>query len=173
MEFRMEHDTMGQIKVPADRYWGAQTQRSLEHFKIGTEKMPVEIIYAFAVLKKSAALVNLKLGMLDELRAEAIAEVCDEILAGHLQENFPLAVWQTGSGTQTNMNVNEVIARRANERLGQNQINPNEHVPELQRHLSHRHAHCGQACAGARGAACRRSAGEYADTPFGGIRRHH
>ncbi|NCB64166.1 MAG: class II fumarate hydratase, partial [Clostridia bacterium] len=132
MEFRIEHDTMGQVNVPADKYWGAQTQRSLENFRIGTERMPPEIISAFALLKKSAALANLKLGMLDQARTEAIAGVCDEILSGHLLDNFPLAVWQTGSGTQTNMNVNEVIACRANELLGQPLVHPNDHVNKSQ-----------------------------------------
>jgi len=132
MEFRIEHDTMGEVRVPADKYWGAQTQRSLEHFKIGTEKMPAEIIRAFAILKKSAALANCRLGMLDEPRAAAISAVCDEILDGHLLDHFPLAVWQTGSGTQTNMNLNEVIANRANERLGEALIHPNDHVNKSQ-----------------------------------------
>ncbi|MBR5228350.1 MAG: class II fumarate hydratase [Firmicutes bacterium] len=127
--FRIEHDTMGEVKVPADRYWGAQTQRSFQNFKIGTEKMPVQIIEAFAVLKKAAALANVKLGMLDAERGNVIAEVCDEILAGKLDGNFPLAVWQTGSGTQTNMNVNEVIANRASEITGgETAFHPNNHV---------------------------------------------
>ncbi len=132
MEFRIEHDTMGEVRVPADKYWGAQTQRSLENFKIGTEKMPPEIIRAFAVLKKSAALANLKLNMLDEPRAMAICAVCDEILAGNWLDNFPLAVWQTGSGTQSNMNVNEVVANRANALLGKPLVHPNDHVNKSQ-----------------------------------------
>jgi len=132
MEFRIEHDTMGEMRVPADKYWGAQTQRSLENFKIGTEKMPEELIWAFAVLKKSAALANLKLDMLDRKRAEAISTVCDEILSGKLDGQFPLAVWQTGSGTQSNMNVNEVVANRANELLGEALIHPNDHVNKSQ-----------------------------------------
>ena len=132
MEFRIEHDTMGEVRVPADKYWGAQTQRSLENFKIGTEKMPPEIIRAFAVLKKSAALANLKLNMLDEPRATAICAVCDEILAGKWLDNFPLAVWQTGSGTQSNMNVNEVVANRANALLGKPLVHPNDHVNKSQ-----------------------------------------
>jgi fumarate hydratase class II len=110
MEYRTEKDTMGEIRVPADRLWGAQTQRSLEHFKIGWEKMPVEIIRSFGVLKKAAALANAELGVLDADKAAAIAAVCDEIIEGRLHDEFPLSVWQTGSGTQTNMNVNEVIA---------------------------------------------------------------
>lgn len=127
--FRIEHDTMGEVKVPADRYWGAQTQRSFENFKIGTEKMPREIIEAFAYLKKAAALTNVELGMLDGDRGEVIARVCDEILEGKLEGNFPLAVWQTGSGTQSNMNVNEVVAARANELTGRNpELHPNNHV---------------------------------------------
>ncbi|MCR4600828.1 MAG: class II fumarate hydratase [Clostridia bacterium] len=127
--FRIEHDTMGEVKVPADRYWGAQTQRSFENFRIGTEKMPREIIEAFAYLKKAAALTNVELGMLDEPRGEVIARVCDEILEGKLEGNFPLAVWQTGSGTQSNMNVNEVVAARANELTGREpELHPNNHV---------------------------------------------
>lgn len=132
MEFRVEHDTMGEVRVPADKYWGAQTQRSLENFRIGTEKMPREIIRAFAVLKKSAALANVKLNVLDETRARAICTVCDEILAGELWDHFPLAVWQTGSGTQSNMNVNEVVANRANKLLGRPLIHPNDHVNKSQ-----------------------------------------
>ena len=127
-EYRIERDSMGEMKVPADRYWGAQTQRSFENFKIGVEKMPGEIIRAFAVLKKGAALANRRLGKLDETRCGAICAVCDEILAGKLEGHFPLAVWQTGSGTQSNMNVNEVIANRGNELLGERLLHPNDHV---------------------------------------------
>ena len=127
-EYRIERDSMGEMKVPADRYWGAQTQRSFENFKIGVEKMPVEIIRAFAVLKKGAALANRRLGRLDEARCGAICAVCDEILAGKLEGHFPLAVWQTGSGTQSNMNVNEVVANRGNELLGEKLLHPNDHV---------------------------------------------
>ena len=105
MDYRIEHDTMGEVRVPANHYWGAQTQRSHENFPIGTEKIPEEVISAFAVLKKAAALANCKLGNLDERRANAIAAACDEILAGRLADEFPLVVWQTGSGTQSNMNV--------------------------------------------------------------------
>ncbi len=105
---------MGPVEVPAEKYWGAQTQRSFNNFKIGDDKMPMEIIYAFAYLKKAAALVNADLGVLDTKKAELIAQVCDEILAGNHNDQFPLVVWQTGSGTQSNMNVNEVIANRAN-----------------------------------------------------------
>lgn len=131
-QYRIEHDSMGEIAVEADKLWGAQTQRSLENFKIGTEKMPLEIIRAFAVLKKAAALVNLELGMLDAQMAEAIALACDEIVEGKWDDQFPLAVWQTGSGTQTNMNVNEVIASRGNELLGEARIHPNDHVNKAQ-----------------------------------------
>ena len=127
-EYRIERDSMGEMKVPADRYWGAQTQRSFENFKIGVEKMPAEIIRAFAVLKKGAALANRRLGRLDETRCNTICTVCDEILAGKLEGHFPLAVWQTGSGTQSNMNVNEVIANRGNELLGEKLLHPNDHV---------------------------------------------
>ncbi len=111
--FRIEKDTLGTIKVPTDKYWGAQTQRSKENFKIGEQLMPKEIIYAFAYLKKAAALTNFELGVLAEEKAVLIAQVCDEILEGKLDDHFPLVVWQTGSGTQSNMNLNEVIANRA------------------------------------------------------------
>ncbi|MFT7159044.1 MAG: fumarate hydratase class II, partial [Bacteroidia bacterium] len=115
MEYRIEHDTMGEVKVPAEKYWGAQTQRSKENFKIGGENMhmPMEIIRAFAILKKSAAQANLDLGVLSAEKTDLISQVCDEILAGNLDDQFPLVIWQTGSGTQSNMNCNEVIANRA------------------------------------------------------------
>ena len=132
MDYRIEHDTMGEVRVPANRCWGAQTQRSHENFPIGTEKIPQEIIHAFAVLKKAAALANCKLGNLDARRANAIAAACDEILAGKLDDEFPLAVWQTGSGTQSNMNVNEVVAARANALLGEKLVHPNDHVNKSQ-----------------------------------------
>lgn len=128
MDYRIEKDTMGEIKVPAGKYWGAQTQRSFENFKIGTEKMPEEIINAFAIIKKAAANVNFSLGLLDETSARTISSVCDEILNGIHVGHFPLVVWQTGSGTQSNMNVNEVIANRANEILKEKRIHPNDHV---------------------------------------------
>ena len=128
MDYRIEHDSMGEVKVPADRYWGAQTQRSFENFKIGTEKIPMEIIRAFAVLKKAAAMANNRLGKLDDRRSAIICQVCDEILEGKLDGHFPLAVWQTGSGTQSNMNVNEVIANRGNELAGERLLHPNDHV---------------------------------------------
>jgi fumarate hydratase, class II len=128
-DFRTEHDTMGEVLVPADKYWGAQTQRSFENFKIGTEKIPPEVIRAFAVLKKAAAMANVELGMLDAERGELIERACDEVLDGKLDGNFPLAVWQTGSGTQSNMNVNEVVAARARELShGTVDIHPNNHV---------------------------------------------
>ena len=132
MDYRIEHDTMGEGRVPANRCWGAQTQRSHENFPIGTEKIPQEIIHAFAVLKKAAALANCKLGNLDARRANAIAAACDEILAGKLDDEFPLVVWQTGSGTQSNMNVNEVVAARANALLGEKLVHPNDHVNKSQ-----------------------------------------
>lgn len=132
MDYRIESDSFGEMKVPKDKYWGAQTQRSLENFKISSEKMPMEIIRAFAVLKKSAALVNNKLGLLDKKTSDTISTVCDEILDGKLDGNFPLVVWQTGSGTQSNMNVNEVIANRGNEILGEKIIHPNDHVNKSQ-----------------------------------------
>ena len=118
MEYRIDKDTMGEVRVPNDKLWGAQTQRSLENFKIGTEKMPSELISAFALLKKSLAIVNNKLGKLPDDKKSAIASACDEIIAGKLPNEFPLAVWQTGSGTQSNMNMNEVIAHRALELQG-------------------------------------------------------
>ena len=114
MEYRIEKDTMGEVKVPADKYWGAQTERSRNNFKIGPEaSMPKEVIYAFAYLKKAAALANQELGVLAADKAAKIAEVCDEILTKKLDDQFPLVIWQTGSGTQSNMNVNEVVAYRA------------------------------------------------------------
>ena len=132
MEYRIEHDTMGEVRVPADRYWGAQTQRSYENFKIGTQRMPEEIIHAFGILKKAAAQANLALGALDEERAAAIQQAADEVINGKLQDHFPLVIYQTGSGTQSNMNVNEVIANRANEILGKKLVHPNDHVNKSQ-----------------------------------------
>ncbi len=132
MEYRIEHDTMGEVRVPADRYWGAQTQRSYENFKIGTQRMPEEIIHAFGILKKAAAQANLALGALDEERAAAIQQAADEVIRGKLQDHFPLVIYQTGSGTQSNMNVNEVIANRANEILGKKLVHPNDHVNKSQ-----------------------------------------
>ena len=132
MDYRIEHDTMGEVKVPADKYWGAQTERSFENFKIGSTKMPLEIIHAFGVLKKAAALANWSLGMIDAQRAELIAGVCDELISGKLDEHFPLVVYQTGSGTQSNMNVNEVVANRGNEITGEKLLHPNDHVNKSQ-----------------------------------------
>ncbi len=138
MEYRIEHDTMGEVKVPADKYWGAQTQRSVNNFKIGDQKMPREIIMAFAYLKKAAALTNLDLGVLPREKADLICKVCDEILEGKLDDQFPLVVWQTGSGTQTNMNLNEVIANRAHvlmgNKLGEGKtfLHPNDDVNKSQ-----------------------------------------
>lgn len=131
MAFRQEKDTLGEVLVPADRLWGAQTQRSLENFKIGQEKMPLEIIRALAIIKKAAAKANYQLGLLAEEKQKAIGQACEEILVGRLDDHFPLVVWQTGSGTQTNMNLNEVIAHRANELLGalaDQHVHPNDHV---------------------------------------------
>lgn len=133
MKFREESDSFGLIKVPADKYWGAQTQRSLENFKIGSEKLPQTFIIALGILKKSAALTNMELGLLDPKLANAICQAADEVIAGKLQENFPLVVWQTGSGTQTNMNINEVLSNRAIEILGgklgsKTPVHPNDHV---------------------------------------------
>lgn len=138
MAFRIEKDTMGEVKVPDDKYWGAQTERSFENFKIGIEKMPRELIYAFANLKKACAIVNHRLNNgLDEVRKDGIVRACDEVLSGGLDDNFPLAIWQTGSGTQSNMNVNEVIANKATELLGKDFrtekfVHPNDHVNRAQ-----------------------------------------
>ena len=128
MEYRIEHDTMGEIAVPADKLWGAQTQRSFENFKIGIEKMPKEIIEGFAYLKKGCAQANLACGRLNEKKVSLISQVADEILAGDLDGHFPLAVWQTGSGTQSNMNANEVIANRGNQLAGEKLLHPNDDV---------------------------------------------
>lgn len=130
-DFRIERDTMGEVKVPADKYWGAQTQRSHQNFRVGN-KMPDQIIRAFAYLKKGAALANERLGNLESPKAEMISKVCDEILNGSLDGNFPLVVYQTGSGTQSNMNVNEVIANRGNELAGEKLLHPNDDVNRSQ-----------------------------------------
>jgi len=139
MEFRIEKDTMGDVQVPAERYWGAQTERSRNNFKIGPEaSMPIEIIHAFAILKKAAALTNLKLGVLTVEKCEMICTVCDEILTGQHNSEFPLVIWQTGSGTQSNMNINEVIANRAHVLSGgkltdeKKILNPNDDVNKSQ-----------------------------------------
>ena len=128
MEYRIEQDTMGRISVPAHRLWGAQTQRSLENFPIGEERMPPPLIHAFALLKRACALSNHSLGRLDAPRRDLILQTCDEILAGGLSEEFPLSLWQTGSGTQSNMNLNEVIAGRGNQLAGEALLHPNDHV---------------------------------------------
>ncbi|MBN8285697.1 aspartate ammonia-lyase [Zoogloea sp.] len=130
---RIERDSFGPIEVPADRYWGAQTQRSIELFRIGTERMPEPLVRAFGVQKKAAALANMALGELDAKLGAAVVRACDEVISGKLVDHFPLLVWQTGSGTQTNMNANEVIANRANEMLGEplgqrKPVHPNDHV---------------------------------------------
>jgi len=137
MATRSERDTLGTIEVPADRYWGAQTARSLDNFRIGTERMPREMIRALGLVKKAAALANAELGVLDELRAGLIVRAADEVIAGELDDHFPLSVWQTGSGTQTNMNANEVIANRAIELAGgilgsKDPVHPNDHVNQAQ-----------------------------------------
>ena len=130
MNYRTEHDTMGEILVPKDSYWGAQTQRSLENFPIGQEKMPCEIIRAFAVLKSAAAAANRQLrpDRMTEQKHALITRACNEILHGELDDHFPLVVWQTGSGTQSNMNVNEVIANRANALADKLSLHPNDDV---------------------------------------------
>lgn len=132
MEFRTEKDTMGEVKVPADKYWGAQTQRSKENFKIGGDRFPREMIKALGVLKKCAAITNNKLGLLDAKKTELIVKAADEVIKGELDAHFPLVVWQTGSGTQSNMNANEVIANRAMTMMGvklpSKEIHPNDDV---------------------------------------------
>ena len=132
MKYRIEKDTMGEMQVPADKYWAAQTERSRLNFQIGGELMPREITYAFGILKKAAALANCKLGKISEEKTKLIATVCDEITAGKLYEHFPLVVWQTGSGTQSNMNANEVIANRGNEIAGQKLLHPNDDINKSQ-----------------------------------------
>lgn len=136
MEYRIERDTLGEVKVPKDKYWGAQTQRSKENFPIGNEKMPREIIHAFAIVKKAAAKVNSELGLLEPEKAEAIQYAADQILDNQLNDHFPLVVWQTGSGTQTNMNVNEVIAFVGNKWLEEKnsdlRLHPNDDVNKSQ-----------------------------------------
>lgn len=132
MEYIIKKDTMGEVRVSADKYWGAQTQRSINNFKIGKYKMPIEIIRAYAYLKKAAANANCELGTIEDAKRKIISDVCDEILAGKLDDNFPLVIFQTGSGTQTNMNVNEVIANRGNEIVGKEILHPNDDVNKSQ-----------------------------------------
>src|SRR5699024_8881715 len=139
MDYRIEKDTIGEVKVPADKLWGAQTERSRNNFKIGpSASMPKEIIYGFAYLKKAAAMTNNALGVLPDEKKELIAKVCDEILDGKLDDQFPLVIWQTGSGTQSNMNVNEVIANRAHQLAGhtigegEKTLTPNDDVNKSQ-----------------------------------------
>lgn len=132
MEYRIEKDTMGEVKVPADKYWAAQTERSFENFKIGGEIMPREITHAFGILKKAAAIANYNLGKLSEEKKNAIEAACDEVISGKLNEHFPLVVWQTGSGTQSNMNANEVIANRGNEIAGKKLLHPNDDINKSQ-----------------------------------------
>ena len=134
---RIERDTMGEVEVPIEKYWGAQTQRSIENFPIGNDVMPLQLVRALGIQKKSAALANISLGKLDESVGQAIAEAAQEIVDGKFDDNFPLVVWQTGSGTQSNMNANEVIANRANELLGgklgeESRVHPNDHVNRSQ-----------------------------------------
>ena len=139
MGYRTETDTMGEVQVPADKYWGAQTQRSLLNFPIGPPaSMPIEIIHAFGYLKKAAAITNHQFGLLPEDKMKIICQVCDEITAGKLDDQFPLVIWQTGSGTHTNMNCNEVIANRSHVLLGNKlgvgdrYIHPNDDVNQSQ-----------------------------------------
>ena len=133
VDFRIETDSMGEMRVPAGMYYGCQTARSIENFKIGTETMPREVIHAFGILKKAAALTNYELGLLGPDLRSAICQAAGEVMDGHLDAHFPLVVWQTGSGTQSNMNANEVISNRAIEILGgelgsKNPVHPNDHV---------------------------------------------
>ena len=132
MDFRIEKDTMGDVKVPNDKFWGAQTQRSIENFKIGGDRFPREMIKALGVLKKCAAMTNQSLGLLDAKKTELIVKAADEVIQGKLDAHFPLVVWQTGSGTQTNMNANEVIANRAMDMMGvklpSKEVHPNDDV---------------------------------------------
>lgn len=132
MEYRIEKDTMGEVRVPADKYWAAQTERSFENFKIGNEIMPREITHAFGILKKAAAIANFNLGKLPEEKLKFISAACDEVISGKLNEHFPLVVWQTGSGTQSNMNANEVIANRGNELAGKKLLHPNDDINKSQ-----------------------------------------
>src|SRR5271155_3714654 len=137
MEYRVETDSMGEVKVPSDRYWGAQTQRSLENFKIGGQRFTREVIRAFGIVKKAAATTNRTLGKLDEAKVALIVRACDEVISGALDDHFPLVVWQTGSGTQSNMNANEVISNRAIELAGgvmgtKKPIHPNDDVNRSQ-----------------------------------------
>ncbi len=137
MDYRVERDALGEVKVPADKYWGAQTQRAVMNFRIGQERMPVEVIRAFAIIKKAAAIANNRLGVLEDDIRDVICQVADEIIEGKLDDHFPVSVWQTGSGTATNMNVNEVISNRANEILGyplgsKEPVHPNDHVNKSQ-----------------------------------------
>lgn len=148
---REEFDSMGKVEVPADRYWGAQTQRSLKHFSIGRDHMPVEVYRAYGVVKKACALVNTEAGRLPKWKAEAIIRAADETISGQLDAHFPLFVWQTGSGTQSNMNVNEVLSNRAIQLLGgqigsQEPVGPNDDVNMghvIKRQFSHGHECCG------------------------------
>ena len=130
---RREFDSLGDVEVPANRYWGAQTQRSLEHFNIGNDRMPKEVYHAYGYVKKAAAVVNTRAGRLPAWKGQLIERVCDEVISGALDEDFPLYVWQTGSGTQSNMNVNEVISNRCIQLVGgtlgsQQPVHPNDHV---------------------------------------------
>jgi len=136
LEYRIEHDSMGEIKVPADKKWGAQTQRSTQNFRIGSDHMPIDFIHGYAILKKSVAKVCVELGTLSSVKAEAIAHAADEIVEGKWDDQFPLVIYQTGSGTQTNMNVNEVIAHIGNEYLeakgSEERLHPNDDVNKSQ-----------------------------------------
>ena len=132
MGYRIERDTMGEMRVPDDKYWAAQTQRSLENFKIGGEVMPREITHAFGILKKAAALANFRLGKISEEKVNYISKAADEVIEGKLNDHFPLVVWQTGSGTQSNMNANEVIAGRGNELAGTKLLHPNDDINKSQ-----------------------------------------
>ena len=179
---RTETDSFGPLEVPADKYWGAQTQRSLMNFRIGTETMPVPLIRAFGIIKRAAALTNKELGKLEPRLADAIAEAAQEVIDGKLDDNFPLVVWQTGSGTQTNMNANEVIANRAIEILGGElgleeagpPERPRQHEPVVERQLSDGDAH--RRRAGDRATSCCpacRSCKDALEAEGQAVRAHH
>ncbi|RQD73475.1 MAG: class II fumarate hydratase, partial [Halanaerobium sp. MSAO_Bac5] len=133
MEYRLERDSLGEVKVPKNKYYGAQTARAAANFPIGEQKMPLEIIRDYGIIKKAAGLANYEQGLIDQEKKEYIIKACDELIAGKLDEHFPISLWQTGSGTQTNMNVNEVLANRisemAGEKLGSKKpVHPNDHL---------------------------------------------
>ena len=178
---RTETDSFGPLEVASDRYWGAQTQRSIQNFPIGWEKQPVAVVRALGVIKQAAAAVNVELGDLDPAMGKAIEAAAEEVAAGKLDDHFPLVVWQTGSGTQSNMNANEVISNRAIEMLGGvigleaagASERPRQHEPELERHLSDRDAHRDGGDGAGRDAAGPAQAARGAGRQGGGVQGHH